>query len=77
MAKAAMQLALLAVVLVGLVLAGQDADGARITPGAGVISYSGLPRGNRVNVADAAAARPPGEANRYTRGCSKIAGCRG
>ncbi|KAM0874344.1 hypothetical protein ACQ4PT_037500 [Festuca glaucescens] len=77
MAKATMHLALLALVLVGFMLAGQEADGARITPSAGVISYSGLPRRNRVNVSDAAAVRPPGEANRYTRGCSKIAGCRG
>jgi hypothetical protein len=92
MGKVTMQLALVALVLVGLMLASQEADGARIMlagkeadgaqimSSAGVISYSGLRRHEGLrksaNIAGDTA-RSPGQANPHTRGCSKLTGCRG
>ncbi|KAM3051219.1 hypothetical protein ACUV84_009052 [Puccinellia chinampoensis] len=74
MGKVTMQLALVALVLVGLMLAGQEADGGRPASSGGFISYSAL--GLRANMT-ADAGRPPVQANHHTRGCSKITRCRG
>ncbi|EMS55902.1 hypothetical protein CFC21_034671 [Triticum aestivum] len=71
-----MRLALVVLVLASLVLAAQEADGARPASTDGVISYGALLRGNGANTSDASV-RPSAVANSYTRGCSKINRCRG
>lgn len=68
---------LVAVVLAGLVLGCQEADGARpAAAGGGFISYAALTNGNSAN-STAAFVRPSAEAHPHTRGCSKINRCRG
>ncbi|KQK03302.1 hypothetical protein BRADI_2g06960v3 [Brachypodium distachyon] len=67
---------LVAVVLAGLVLGCQEADGARpAAAGGGFISYAALTNGNSAN-STAAFVRPSAEAHPHTRGCSKINRCR-
>ena len=58
------------VVLLGLLLAGQEADAMTPTPMSR--SYSSLNRNREKEHAN----RPPDQANPYTRGCSKIHRCR-
>jgi hypothetical protein len=82
------RLAVAAVVLLfGLLLAGQEAAAAGYSPateGKASASYGKaskaeceVPGTCDVKLAAADSTRPGAEANPYTRGCSKITGCRG